>query len=455
MSFRVAVVGSGPAGFYAADALLKSEDPPVEVDLLDRLPTPWGLVRLGVAPDHENIKAVSRAFQKTAAKPGFRFFGNVEVGSTVSHEDLLHLYDAVVYTVGAQTDRRLGIPGEDLPGSWAATEFVAWYNGHPDFQDREFDLTHERVVVVGNGNVAIDCARMLALTPEELEPTDTTHEAIDAINAAGIREILMLGRRGPVQAAFTPPELKELGELAGADVIVDPADLQLDAASERELEADRERARRNFELLQEYAAREPQGKPRRIALRFLVSPLAILGESKVEGVEIVRNELVEDGGRIVARPTGETEVIPAGLVLRSVGYKGVALPGVPFDERSGTMPNDRGRVEGAERTYAAGWIKRGPSGVIGTNKKDATETVELLLADARAGKLARAGSTQRFESQLLEELLDERGASYVEHDGWQAIDEAERAAGEPLGRPRVKLTAWEQLLETGRKKITR
>jgi ferredoxin/flavodoxin---NADP+ reductase len=449
-SLRVAVVGSGPAGFYAADALLKSEDPRVEVDVIDRLPTPWGLVRLGVAPDHENIKAVSRAFEKIAARPGFRFFGNVEVGSNVSHEELLQLYDAVVYTVGAQTDRRLGIPGEDLPGSWAATAFVAWYNGHPDFQHLQFDLSHERVVVIGNGNVAIDCARMLALTPEELAPTDTTHEAIDAINAAGVREILMLGRRGPVQAAFTPPELKELGELAGAEPVVDPRDLELDPASRRDLEADRDRARRNYELLEEYAAREPAGKPRRIVLRFLVSPVAILGEDKVEGVEVAHNELVEEDGRIVARPTGKTEVIPAGLVLRSVGYKGVALPGVPFDERSGTIPNDRGRVEGAERTYAAGWIKRGPSGVIGTNKKDAAETVELLLEDARAGKLTRLGSEGTLES-----LLDERGAYYVEYEGWQAIDAAERSMGEPLGRPRVKLHLWEKLLETGLKKITR
>ncbi|HEX4680325.1 MAG TPA: FAD-dependent oxidoreductase [Gaiellaceae bacterium] len=450
--FRVAVVGSGPAGFYAADALLKSADPRVEVDVIDRLPTPWGLVRLGVAPDHENIKAVSRAFEKTAAKPGFRFFGNVQVGSTVSHQELLQLYDAVVYTVGAQTDRRLGIPGEDLPGSWPATAFVAWYNGHPDFQHLAFDLSHERVVVIGNGNVAIDCARMLALTPEELAPTDTTHEAIDAINAAGVREILMLGRRGPVQAAFTPPELKELGELAGAEPVVDPRDLELDPASRRDLEADRDRARRNYELLEEYAAREPEGKPRRIVLRFLVSPVAILGEDKVEGVEVVHNELVEEDGRIIARPTGETEVIPAGLVLRSVGYKGVALPDVPFDERSGTIPNDRGRVEGAERTYAAGWIKRGPSGVIGTNKKDAAETVELLLEDARAGKLNRASVDS---TQSLEALLDERGAYYVEYEGWQAIDAAERSMGEPLGRPRVKLHMWEKLLETGLKKITR
>ena len=450
MPLKVAIVGSGPAGFYAADALLKSDDPQVEVDVLDRLPTPWGLVRLGVAPDHENIKAVSRAFEKTAAKPGFRFFGNVEVGSTVGHDELLELYDAVVYTVGAQTDRRLGIPGEDLPGSHAATEFVAWYNGHPDFQDRDFDLSHDRVVVIGNGNVAIDCARMLALTAEELAPTDTTEEATDAINAAGVREIVMLGRRGPVQAAFTPPELKELGELAGAEPVVDPADLVLDAASEAELEHDRERARRNFELLQEYAAREPEGKERRIVLRFKVSPLRIVGTDRVEGVEIVHNELVEEGGRIVARPTGETEVLPAGLVLRSVGYKGVALPGVPFDERSGTIPNDGGRVTGAERTYVAGWIKRGPSGVIGTNKKDAAETAELLLEDARAGRLTRARN-----SLLLEQVLDAKGADYVEYEGWQAIDAAEREAGAPLGRPRVKLHMWEKLLETGRKKITR
>ena len=444
MPLEVAVVGSGPAGFYAADALLKSEDPQVEVDLIDRLPTPWGLVRLGVAPDHENIKAVSRAFEKTAARPGFRFFGNVEVGSTVSHEELLGLYDAVVYTVGAQTDRRLGIPGEDLPGSWPATAFVAWYNGHPDFQELDFDLGTERVVVIGNGNVAIDCARMLALTEEELATTDTVDAAARAIVSSPLTEIVMLGRRGPVQAAFTPPEVKELGELAGAEPVVDRQELALDAASRRDLEADRDRARRNYELLEEYAAREPEGKPRRIVLRFLVSPVAILGEDKVEAVEVVRNELVEENGRLVARPTGDVEVIPCGLVLRSVGYRGVALPGVPFDERRGTIPNDRGRVEGAERTYAAGWIKRGPSGVIGTNKKDATETVDLLLEDARAGRLSSPGGS-------LAELLDAKGAHYVAYEGWQAIDAAERGAGRPLGRPRVKLTAWEKLLETGRK----
>ena len=443
---RVAVVGSGPAGFYAADALLKSEEPAVEVDVIDRLPTPWGLVRLGVAPDHENIKAVSRAFEKTAARPGFRFFGNVEVGASVSHDELLALYDAVVYTVGAQTDRSLGIPGEDLPGSWPATAFVAWYNGHPDFQHLEFDLDTKRVVVVGNGNVAIDCVRMLALTADELASTDTTDEAIDAIVSSPVEEIVMLGRRGPAQAAFTPPELQELGELAGADVIVDPQDLVLDAASQRALDQDRERAKRNVEILNEYAGKQPEGKPRRIVLRFLVSPLAILGEGRVEAIEIVKNELVEENGRIVARPTGETETLECGLVLRSVGYRGVPLPGVPFDERACVIPNDAGRVIGAERTYCAGWIKRGPSGVIGTNTKDAVETVEQLLADAAAGKLVRQGG-----GGSLDELLQEKGADFVEYEGWQAIDAVERAAGEPRGRPRVKLTAWDKLLETGRK----
>jgi len=445
-ALRVAIVGSGPAGFYAADALLRSEDPKAEVDMIDRLPTPWGLVRLGVAPDHENIKAVSRAFEKTAARPGFRFFGNVEVGRDVSHPELVAAYDAVVYSVGAQTDRRLGIPGEDLPGSWPATAFVAWYNGHPDFQELEFDLTHERAVVIGNGNVAVDCVRMLALTAEELATTDTTHEAIEAIVGSGLKEIVMLGRRGPVQAAFTPPEVKELGELAGADVIVDPADLELDEASERELAADQQRAGRNLELLREYARRTPAGKPRRLVMRFLASPVSIVGDERVEGIEVVRNELVEENGRIVARPTGETEMIPCGLVLRSVGYKGVPLPGVPFDEQRGTMPNDTGRVQGAERTYCAGWIKRGPSGVIGTNKKDATETIELLLADARAGRLTRAGDTP-----VLERILSERGVDFVEYAGWQAIDAAERSAGEPLGRPRVKLHTWDKLLHVGRR----
>ena len=436
-NFRVAVVGSGPAGFYAAAALLAS-DLGVEVDMIERLPTPWGLVRLGVAPDHPNIKAVSRAFEKTAAQPGFRFFGNVEVGRDVTHEELAERYDAVVYSVGARADRQLGIAGEELPGSWAATEFVAWYNGHPDYQELEFDLSHERAVVIGNGNVALDVARMLALTPDELAPTDTTDAAIAAINESGIREILVVGRRGPVQAAWTPVEVGELGELAGADILVDPADLELDEASAAELEAAPPTVKRNVEHLRDYASREPAGKPRAIRLRFLSSPTAILGDGRVEAIELVRNELVD--GRAVA--TGELETIPCGIVFRSVGYRGVGLPGVPFDEGSGTIPNDGGRVEPG--LYAAGWIKRGPSGVIGTNKKDATETVGLLLEDARAGRLRRAGEA------TLEALLEERGVGAVLYAGWEAIDRAEQSAGEPHGRPRIKLCTWDALLDAAR-----
>ena len=448
---RVAVVGSGPAGFYAADRLLRSEEPAVEVDLIERLPTPWGLVRLGVAPDHPNIKAVSRVFEKIAQRPGFRFLGNVEVGRDLTHDDLARLYDGVVYAVGAQTDRRLGIPGEDLPGSWPATAFVAWYNGHPDFQHLEFDLSAERAIVVGNGNVAVDVARMLALAEEELAPTDTTDPAIAAILGSGLREIVMLGRRGPAQASFTTPELIELGELAGADVAVDPAELELDPASEAALEHDTN-ARRNLEVLRAYAAREPAGKPRTLRLRFCVSPTAILGDERVEAVEVVRNELVAgDDGRVAAVPTEEREVIPCGLVFRSVGYQGVPLTGVPFEERGGTIPNRGGRVlDGAgghvPGVYCTGWIKRGPSGVIGTNKKDATETADLLLEDAAAGLLG--GGRPAVE---VDALLAERGADVVAYAGWEAIDAAERAAGEPLGRPRVKLCSWEELLDTARR----
>src|SRR3954447_5291395 len=450
MSLRVAVVGSGPAGFYTADALLKS-DLDVEVDLIERLPTPWGLVRLGVAPDHPELKAASKAFERTAQLEGFRFFGNVEVGTDVTHEELLRMFDAVVYTVGAQTDRRLEIPGEDLPGSWAATQFVAWYNGHPDYQHLEFDLTNERAVIIGNGNVAIDVARLLARTREELARTDVTDQFIAAHVASDVTEIQMLGRRGPAQAAFTPPELKELGELDGADVIVDPADLVLDEASAAALEGDRSRTQRNVEYLREFATRPPEGKRKRLLLRFCVSPMQILGEGRVEAIEVVRNELVADeNGSIRAVPTEEIQVIPCGLLLRSVGYRGVGLAGVPFHEGRGVIPNDGGRVLGVDGdpvrgVYTAGWIKRGPSGVIGTNKKDAAETVELLLEDARAGRLSHDD-----DAPSLESLLMERDVQFVEYAAWEAIDRHERALGEPHSRPRVKLTSWDELLERAR-----
>jgi ferredoxin--NADP+ reductase len=447
---RVAVAGSGPAAFYATGALLASEDPPVEVDMIERLPTPWGLVRLGVAPDHPQLKSVSRAFEKIAARPGFRFLGNVEVGRDVTHDELASLYDAVIYAVGSQTDRRLGIPGEDLPGSWAATELVAWYNGHPDFQHLEFDLSVERAVVVGNGNVALDVARMLALTREELAPTDATDAAIEAIVGSGIREIIVLGRRGPVQAAWTSTELHEMGELAGADVLLAPSELELDRASEAELEAGSNIVKRNIEILREFATHARSGKPRVVRLRFRASPVAILGEERVEAVEIVRNRLEADAnGAVRAVGTDEREVVPCGIVFRSVGYHGVGVPGAPFDERAGTMPNDDGRVLAEDGTpipglYCAGWIKRGPTGVIGTNKKDATETVEHVLEDARAGRLPTRSSDN------LDALLAERAVGVVTYSGWEAIDAVERARGEPHGRPRVKLASWDELLTAAR-----
>jgi len=427
---RVAVVGSGPAGFYAAGALL-SADQPVEVDMIERLPTPWGLVRLGVAPDHPKLKTVSRAFERIAEQPGFRFLGNVELGRDLTHDDLVRLYDAVIYAVGAQTDRRLGIPGEDLPGSWAATELVAWYNGHPDYQQLEFDLDVERAVVIGNGNVALDVARMLALTPEELAPTDATDASIEAIAASSLREIVVVGRRGPAQAAFTTPELQEMGDLAGADVIVDPADLE--GADPKDTNSER-----NLAVLRDFAAREPTGKPRRVVFSFFHSPVAILGDERVEGVDLVCNEL-DANERAV--PTDEHETISCGLVFRSVGYHGVELPGVPFDPASGTIPNERGRV--SPGVYCAGWIKRGPTGVIGTNKKDAAETVETLLEDAAAGRLEPKPDATAV---AVDALLFERGVDVVEYDGWMAIDEAERTAGEKSGRPRVKLCSWDELL---------
>ncbi len=429
-------MGSGPAGFYAAGSLLDS-DIPVEVDMIERLPTPWGLVRLGVAPDHPKLKTVSRAFERIAARPGFRFFGNVEVGRDLTHADLIRLYDAVIYAFGAQSDRRLGIPGEDLSGSWSATEFVAWYNGHPDFQEVSFDLNVDRAVVVGNGNVALDVARMLALTPEELAPTDTTEPAIEAIGSSTLREIVIVGRRGPAQASWTTQELKEMGELAGADVHVDAAELEGAVGEDTNTQ-------RNLAVLREFAAREPKGKPVLIRFLFFRSPVALHGDNRVESIELVRNRLEEQNGRPVAVPTDERETLECGLVFRSVGYRGVPLPDLPFDERRGTIQNERGRIVGEVSAYCAGWIKRGPTGIIGTNKKDAAETVAALLDDVEKGRLSHR---DEVSAEAVEALLLERGLRPVLYAGWTSIDEHERAAGEKLGRPRIKLRSWDELLQ--------
>ena len=392
---RVAIVGSGPAGFYAAEQLLKREDVAVTVDMFDRLPTPFGLVRAGVAPDHPKIKSVIRVYEKTAARDGFQFFGNVEIGADVSVAELEQRYHAVISAYGTAVDRQLGIPGEDLPGSHSATEFVNWYNAHPDFADHDFDLSVKRAVVIGNGNVAADVARMLALPHGELNITDTANHAISKLADSGVEEIVVLGRRGPAQAAFTNPEVRELGELTDADIVIDPAEMELDPASRAYFESDDcdPTNRRNVEIFTEFSQRSPEGKPKRVVMRFCCSPVEIRGEGRVESIVIGRNALeADESGRIRAVDTGEREEIECGLVLRSIGYKGTGLEGIPFDAARGLIPNESGRVldpESGDQVaghYAVGWIKRGPSGVIGTNKKDALDTVGSIFDDLEAGR---------------------------------------------------------------------
>lgn len=417
--------------------------------MFERLPTPYGLVRGGVAPDHPKIKSVTRAYERTASDPRLRFFGNVEFGRDLTHVDLIRHYHAIIYAVGAQTDRRLNIPGEDLPGSHAATEFVGWYNGHPDYCDLSFDLTQESAVVVGNGNVAMDVARILARTYDELHVTDIAPHALEALRDSRVKTIYVLGRRGPAQAAFTNPEIKELAELEGADVIVPPDEAALDPLSEAYLrEADRSTVR-NVEIVSSYASRAPSGKPRQIIMRFLVSPVEILGTERVEAVRIGKNALFQAAdGSLRPRLSSETEVIPAGLVFRSIGYHGVALPDVPFDEVMGVIPNAGGRViepDGSFRPgeYAVGWIKRGPTGIIGSNKPDAHETIERLLEDASAGRVLRPPHPERVD---VEALLAQRHVRVVSFDDWRLIDQIERERGQAIGRERVKFTHVEDML---------
>jgi ferredoxin/flavodoxin---NADP+ reductase len=450
-AIRIAVVGSGPAGFYAAGHLLKQSEQgehPVEVDMFERLPTPWGLVRSGVAPDHPKIKSVTRIYEKTAAHPRFRFFGNVELGKDVSRDELAERYHAIVYATGSPSDRPLGIPGEDLPGSHPATDFVGWYNGHPDFPDHDFDLSAQRAVVIGNGNVALDVARMLTLTHDELAVTDIADHALHALDESNVKEIVVVGRRGPAQAAFTNPELLELGELADADVIVDPEELERAlAVSDPNMDPTSER---NVLVLRDYAKRVPSGKSKRVILRFLLSPIELIGDGDgVRGVVLTRNALqTGDDGRLKAVATEEKETIDAGLVMRAIGYRGIALPGVPFDERKATIPHEGGRVTNSdgicEGEYVVGWIKRGPSGVIGTNKKDAQETVDALLADLATDRHLQPLSP---DPQGIEELLRERVPTLVTYEGWSEINRHEQSLGEPHGRPRVKLTRIDELLK--------
>jgi len=437
---RIAIIGSGPAGSYAAGHLLRHTGTELHVDLYERLPTPWGLVRAGVAPDHPKIKSVTNLYERTAEHPRLRLFANVEFGTHVTLADLREHYHAIVYAVGTPVDRSMGIPGEELSGSYAATDFVGWYNGHPDYREREFDLRGERVVVIGAGNVALDVARMLVLTREELAVTDIADHALEGLAGSGVREVVVVARRGPAQAAFTNPELRELGELRDGDVIVDPDELALGEAV-ADPGAD-PTALRNVEILREYASRTPAGRARRVALRFLLSPLELTGSGRVEAVTFARNALeLTAEGKLAARATDERLELPAQAVFRAIGYRGVPLADVPFDAERELIANERGRVRRGE--YVVGWAKRGPSGVIGTNKKDANETIDLLLEDLAAGRLLDPAP---IADEALERFVRERQPQLVDYEGWIAIDRHERGLGEPAGRPRVKLTSVEELL---------
>jgi ferredoxin/flavodoxin---NADP+ reductase len=450
---RVAIVGAGPTGFYATDQLFRQPELVVDVDLYDRVPTPYGLVRAGVAPDHQKIKAVTAAFDKVAAHPRFRFFGGVELGRHLSVDDLRAHYHMIIYTTGAQTDRRMGIPGEDLQRSHAATEFVAWYNGHPDYRDLTFDLSQERAAVVGVGNVAADVARILSRTPEELAATDIADYALEALSASRIREVYVLGRRGPAQAAFTNPEVRELGELAGADVSAMPEEVELDELTRQALERAPDRAtQKKVEILKEFSRRAPTGKPKRLVMRFLVSPVELLddGRGGVGRMRLVKNRLYATAtGTLQPKATGEFDELSVGLVFRSVGYRGVPLPGVPFNDDWGVILNDKGRVLDSQTKqplvgqYTAGWIKRGPTGVIGTNKPDAAETVSGMLEDlARDIHLRPADPTP----QAVERMVRERQPQYLSYQDWLKLDDIETGRGKETGRPRVKFTRVKDML---------
>ncbi len=447
--WKIAVIGAGPAGFYAAEHLLKQSEPPIAVDMFDRLPTPYGLVRAGVAPDHEKIKNVTRVFDKTAERDGFRFFGNVHYGTDITLDDLREHYHQVYFSTGAQVDRSLGIEGEALPRSHSATEFVAWYNGHPDFQDLDFDLSQERVVVIGVGNVAVDVARILCRTVDELKRTDIADHALSRLAESRVREIVMIGRRGPAQAAFTLPEIKELGQMEDAGVTTLADDMVLDAHSLARLEENPDRlTTKKLEIMRSYVGGSNPDAKRQCIVRFLLSPMAIHAASDggVSGMTLMQNRLEPGrGSRLSAVATGKTMALSCGLVFRSVGYHGVALPEIPFREDWGTVPNELGRVtqdsgEHMEGVYVGGWIKRGPTGIIGTNKPDAIETATCMLDDLASGTSFTPGTKD------MAETLRARGIRYVTYADWKRIDALETENGRAQGRPRVKFTRVQDML---------
>jgi ferredoxin--NADP+ reductase len=444
---RVAIIGSGPAGFYAAEALLKRTDTVVHVDMFERLPTPYGLVRGGVAPDHQNIKAVTRVFEKTSARPAFRFMGNVCLGHDVTVEELRQHYHQIVYAVGNEADRRLGIPGEGIPRCIPAAVFIGWYNGHPDYRQAKIDLSVSRIAVVGNGNVAIDTARILLRSPDELEKTDTAAHALEALRNSQVREVYILGRRGPEQASFTPPELKELGEMEDVDPVIAPGELASCTLSES---AGNSQQEKNLQILQSFAARQPGTKSKKLHLRFLVSPTEVIADSdgQVAGLALEKNRLeIQPDGTVTAHGTGEIEILDVGMVLPAVGFAAEQIIGVPYDKEARIIANEDGRVvDAASRTvianeYVVGWARTGPRGLIGSHKGASAHVVEHMIADGTELEKRSLPDPDAIVSLLLE-----RGLQIVSFNDWKQLDDVEVARGARRGAPRDKIVDVEAML---------
>jgi ferredoxin--NADP+ reductase len=442
---HIAIVGSGPSGFYAAEALLES-GLDLQVDMFERLPTPFGLVRSGVAPDHQKLKQPIRIFEAIARSPRFNLVGNVTVGQHISVKELRGAYHAIVFACGAPNDRRMNIPGEDLQGSHTATEFVGWYNGHPDYRDRAFDLDHEVAVIIGQGNVAADICRILMRPIDDLRKSDIAEHALEALSQSKVREVHIIGRRGPVQAKFTTKELRELASLAGTVSTIEPEHLELSETCKTELASNKSiAAQKNLDVFRGLAANVADVNGRHIHFRFLASPVALIGENRVEGIRLVRNRLSGEAFGQSAVATERVEDLPCGLVFRSIGYKGAAIPGLPFDPVRGVVPNNAGRVhaDGAAvpGLFVTGWLKRGPSGIIGTNKADSLETIEALLKDLSTTAPARAPG---LDGVLP--IIERRSGDVVSLSDWFAIDEAEVSRGSKAGKPREKFTRIDEMM---------
>ena len=456
--YRIAIIGSGPAGFFAADHLFKNSNLNIEIDMYDKLPTPFGLVRSGVAPDHQKIKTVTKVYDKIAGNPKFRFYGLIEFGNHITFEDLKKHYHQILFATGAQTDRRMNIPGEDLKRSHTATEFVAWYNGHPDFIGLEFDPSVEKIAIIGIGNVAVDVARILCRSENELSKTDITDYAFEKLKNSNLKEIYMIGRRGPAQAAFTNPEIKELGNLEIADVLTFKEEVELDDLTTRYLLDNPDRStEKKVEMLKEFS-NNSRTKKKCLTIRFLLSPIKLLsdGNGNVKGLRLVKNRLYKSGdGSLRARASDEYETLNVDMVFRSIGYQGIPLPGIPFNENRGIIPNKKGRVTDQEGNkiltglYATGWIKRGPTGVIGTNKKDSGETVSLMIKDIHNNKTFQPES---LGADKIEALIKEKNSEYINYEDWLKINREEIKRGEKQGKPRVKFTKIEDIKELLNKK---